>query len=415
MKNAARFISVFLFFICFSLPTPIKAATITVLPGESIQSKCLSLANSGDTCEIMAGTFNERVSMSKSGITLKAKGKVNINAATITGNSNTLSGFTITDKSADAGIKVQSNNNLIENNEISHTRQDGIRFFGSNNVFRENFIHDILDPSVGGDPHADCFQTWGWNWETKNILFEKNTCDHTRTSGSNQILMLENRYSLPLKDITFRNNIFVMHDTGYSPLNFDRKDGQQEISGMLVFNNTFYNTTGTGKSAVRMTNISNSKVINNVSIGYDNLIQITGGSVMISNNIQSPPYGMVDYQNLNFHLSPGSPLTDKGINSGITDDYDGNPRPQGTGFDIGAFEYSSNPNGVKPGDANADGRVDGLDYVIWLNNYNQQTTGRGSGDFDINGKVDGVDYVIWLNNYNTNTQLPNPRVMIIPF
>lgn len=52
------------------------------------------------------------------------------------------------------------------------------------------------------------------------------------------------------------------------------------------------------------------------------------------------------------------------------------------------------------GDANGDGKVDGLDYVIWLNNYNQQTgNGAKDGDFNTDGKVDGLDYVIWLNSY----------------
>lgn len=53
------------------------------------------------------------------------------------------------------------------------------------------------------------------------------------------------------------------------------------------------------------------------------------------------------------------------------------------------------------GDANNDGRVDGVDYVVWLSHYNQNVAGSGSGDFDNSGRVDGLDYVIWLNNYET--------------
>jgi hypothetical protein len=54
----------------------------------------------------------------------------------------------------------------------------------------------------------------------------------------------------------------------------------------------------------------------------------------------------------------------------------------------------------KQGDANGDGKVDGIDYVAWLSHYNQDTTnGFRDGDFNTNGKVDGVDFVIWLNNY----------------
>jgi len=58
------------------------------------------------------------------------------------------------------------------------------------------------------------------------------------------------------------------------------------------------------------------------------------------------------------------------------------------------------PIPAKPGDANADEKVDGIDYVIWRNNYNK-TVASGSvlGDFNNSGFVDGLDYVIWRNNY----------------
>ena len=56
----------------------------------------------------------------------------------------------------------------------------------------------------------------------------------------------------------------------------------------------------------------------------------------------------------------------------------------------------------KPGDANGDNKVDGVDYVVWLNNYNTQTiNGHTDGDFNIDKGVDGIDYVVWLNNYGT--------------
>lgn len=60
---------------------------------------------------------------------------------------------------------------------------------------------------------------------------------------------------------------------------------------------------------------------------------------------------------------------------------------------------SSTPANAIDGDANGDGKVDGVDYVVWLNHY-QKNTSKGviEGDFNKNGKVDGVDYIIWLNN-----------------
>jgi hypothetical protein len=42
-----------------------------------------------------------------------------------------------------------------------------------------------------------------------------------------------------------------------------------------------------------------------------------------------------------FHLQPGSPAIDTGINTGVASDYEGVSRPQGRAFDIGAYEYTS--------------------------------------------------------------------------
>jgi hypothetical protein len=315
-------------------------------PGSQAQplrtiKKAVDMASAGAIIRVLAGTYPEAINLGKSNIRVTAEPNVHMNGFHITGNNNLVSGFIITNPSSDYGIRVSGNNNLIEKNDISHTGQDGIWFFGHDNTFRGNYIHDILAPAIGGDPHVDCFQTWGWNWETYNVLFEKNTCNHTRTSGSNQILMLENQSAYPMRDIIFRNNVFIMHDSGYTPLRFNRKSGQSAISNMQVINNTFYNTTNSGQEAVSMVNIANGKIINNVSIGYSRLAEVSGGSVVNSNNVQSGNYGMVDYPNFNFRLTSQSPLINAGMDAGFRDDFDGKPRPQGAGFDIGAFEYSA--------------------------------------------------------------------------
>ena len=43
----------------------------------------------------------------------------------------------------------------------------------------------------------------------------------------------------------------------------------------------------------------------------------------------------------NFHLEPDSPAIDAGENVGISRDFDGNIRPIGSDFDIGAYEYDT--------------------------------------------------------------------------
>jgi hypothetical protein len=64
------------------------------------------------------------------------------------------------------------------------------------------------------------------------------------------------------------------------------------------------------------------------------------------------------------------------------------------------------------GDANCDGKVDGIDFAIWLSSYGQSTSqGSSVGDFNNDGKVDGIDFVIWLSNYGkVATSTPSPTI-----
>jgi hypothetical protein len=41
-----------------------------------------------------------------------------------------------------------------------------------------------------------------------------------------------------------------------------------------------------------------------------------------------------------FHLQLGSPAVNAGTELGVDRDLDGTPRPQGAGYDIGAFEFA---------------------------------------------------------------------------
>ena len=81
-------------------------------------------------------------------------------------------------------------------------------------------------------------------------------------------------------------------------------------------------------------------------------------------------------------------------------DIDGGPRTVGLLPDIGADEYGS-----PAGDADYDGKVDGLDYIIWSNNYGLSGD-WGDADFSGDDLVDGLDYVIWSNNYGFGYPVP---------
>lgn len=330
-------------------------------PWRSIQ-KAADTMRGGSSVTVLEGNYPEFVTVELSNQRFTTRGKVTMMGFLVNGNENQISGFIVTNPNSNFGIRVTGNNNLIEKNDISNTSQDGIWFFGSGNIFSSNYIHDIVDRSrITKDPHVDCFQTWG---PAENIVFEKNICDHNNTFGSNQITQISN-VNQPVKDIIFRNNIFIMHDPGYSPMTFYHMDGNPEITNIVVVNNTFVHVNGIGTAGIWFRNISNSFAVNNLFIDYgdqsssyilfegstniqinNNVIYKTDKVVpkdgMLSNDIWLPDPGLVDEKNLNFRLSPVSAMIDKGFDASpwVTDDFDGTPRPKGEGFDIGAFEFA---------------------------------------------------------------------------
>lgn len=272
-----------------------------------------------------------------------------------------------------AGIEIYGRNHVVEDNDISHTLQhplkwtdvpswadaDGMRFFGSGHIIRKNRIHDILmsDPE-NKDPHIDCFQTWG---PAYNIVFEQNFCDNP-TDGM-QGFMIEELES-PVRDLVVKNNVIK----AFRLLNV------WDCENTMIINNSFKSelfyreASGYG---IELHNSPNAKVKNNLfyDVGrhsYPYLIKDSGSETGLDvgynchymsdgnspagtpwpNDLWQVDPKVVNISGSDFHLQSDSPLINKGASlSEVTNDYDGTSRPQGPGYDIGAFEYSgSKPN-----------------------------------------------------------------------
>jgi len=53
------------------------------------------------------------------------------------------------------------------------------------------------------------------------------------------------------------------------------------------------------------------------------------------------------------------------------------------------------------GDANLDGKVNGIDFNLMATNFNQAVTdGWDKGDFNYDGKVNGIDFNLLASNFN---------------
>jgi hypothetical protein len=289
--------------------------------------------------------------------------------AGLTGN-NTVEGNRIV-RARVAGILAEDTNDLITDNDISHTIQnppgapprpgadaDGIRFFGSGHTFRRNYIHDITLKDVGNtNPHIDAFQTWG---PCSNMLLEENMI--WQMESPDQGVTIEGLIQ-PVGNITIRNNVFMTSGTGYAPAVL--AGGAGLVTNVSIVNNTMVALNGPSDYAFWLfSNLSGGVVENNAIYDYGtsstHYIRIDPGASGLDigfnsiskSNGQAPagsPYPgdlwmvdpeFVNFARRNFHLKSTSPLIHAGTPLSIVPiDFDGRSRPRGVLYDIGAFQY----------------------------------------------------------------------------
>jgi hypothetical protein len=271
-----------------------------------------------------------------------------------------------------SGIHVEGRENLIEDNDVSHTIQyppggpawdgadaDGMRFFGTGNIFRGNRIHDIMFSDLGNlDPHIDCFQTWG---PAMQITFEQNRCDLNPGTPGGQASMVENS-SGEVGHLLYRNNIFIDLGAGINVV----ATAKDSINFVQVLNNTFYRINA---PAVLLTGVAYAAIENNAfydvgshrqsylaarggsqeawAVGY-NMQCMSDGQPPGKGGSQAPyPHDLwgiapqfVNAAGRDLRLTPNSPLVDSGVElKEVKTDFTGVSRPQGAGYDIGAYEY----------------------------------------------------------------------------
>ncbi|MEO6869699.1 MAG: PKD domain-containing protein, partial [Ginsengibacter sp.] len=157
----------------------------------------------------------------------------------------------------------------------------------------------------------------------------------------------------------------------------DRPMPNNNYSGLQVYlsNNTIVNV---GRSSIHIFNsygtmAAGNKVYNNLLVkpNYSSpygspFLKIDGGAdVDSTNNLQIPTIANAKFQGASdYHLVSSSPAIDNGRNTaslGVLKDIDGTTRPQGSAYDIGAYEFISGTSLNKTPVANA-----GADQTITL-------------------------------------------------
>ena len=111
--------------------------------------------------------------------------------------------------------------------------------------------------------------------------------------------------------------------------------------GLGAINVHFYNNTVYNMGNV-LKEVTGGELINNLF--YDNYA-VNYGSLLTKNNLIASQDPFHDLANLDFRLGSGSPAIDQGIPLGSPYDMDilGIARPQGSGWDLGAYEHEEGP------------------------------------------------------------------------
>lgn len=258
---------------------------------------------------------------------------------TFTGNACIMAGGALNVHTSDALIA----HNLIAGNQASEAG-GAMRLYDSAAVVDNNLIVDNVTPGYGGAVHM---------WSSSSTLVNNTISGNTaaETGGALEFW---------LSDDTFVNNLIVDNQSGdigtamyvvwYSSPRFLHNTIANNTAAIGGEGSAIYVDYYQGPSSVWLTNtiLYSHTVGVNVVAGntavleatlWGNNVEWTGDGTIITGtiNVWGDP-AFADPTGGDYHLSPGSAAIDAGVDAGVTNDIDGELRPIGSGYDLGADE-----------------------------------------------------------------------------
>jgi parallel beta-helix repeat protein len=229
---------------------------------------------------------------------------------------------------AQSGIELENAyGTLVENNLIYHTGLEGIQIIsyygcqqgGINNQYGKadgECRGDYLDTTIQQNIIYDAGRVGGIvSYESSGVKVYNNTV----YGGESVALFIKSSGNFS-NNWDVRGNIFSNHDRA-----------EISISDPTSFHFDENNL-------VDPKDPNHAYEVRGPGLIYYSLSQWQQFTSMGVNSIQNNS-GFVDPSRNDFHLTSGSAAIDRGQDLGITLDFDGTPRPQLGGFDIGAYEF----------------------------------------------------------------------------
>lgn len=234
-----------------------------------------------------------------------------------------------------------SDGGLVEHCLFEYTAGQGPRWYiggvdahnAKNWVIRGNTFRDIQNPGEGEDPSEHAVHFWS---NSENTLVERNLivdCDRGIGFG-----LGDRGHS----GGTIRNNMIYHSGAGGVP---DVGIGLENARDAQVYNNTIYFESGYPNAIeIRFAGTAGG-FVRNILTNRAVALRDGGSAAQSANVTDAISAWFVQASTGNLRLASAVPsVVDRGAPvAGLTDDFDGAPRPVGAGYDIGAHEYGSAP------------------------------------------------------------------------
>ena len=263
-------------------------------------------------------------------------------------------------------IYLDGSYNIIDGFGIRGGTIGGIKNWGSYNQIINNEIHHNGNPANTSTYGQDGIYS---DKLTHDNVYRGNYIHDNGRSGSNldHGMYLCGDNDMVINNVSVRNSAYGLQVAGYSTVSnmrvynnvmaFNGKGGVilwQALSGVDIKNNILYRNTTYGIESWEAHGsgivVDHNLVVGNGSGAYD---FIRGGSdytYTLGTSISAEPL-FVNATSAAFdaHLSSGSPAIDAGSALPlVNDDIESKPRPQGSGWDIGAYEYRGSGGTLPP-------------------------------------------------------------------
>jgi len=197
-------------------------------------------------------------------------------------------------------------------------------------------------------------------------------------------------------------------DNGSTKINGSGTIGTSNHAGAITGTGTVTIGTGSSGNTIQLATNSGGSTIGALVINSGSTLDITNNHVIINYGSGTDPIGSIATLIADGAYGSGTTVTWTG--TGITSSAAAaNSLSYGIGYADSADP--GNPANLSSGtveimytllgDANLDGKVNGIDFNLMATNFNQAVTdGWDKGDFNYDGKVNGIDFNLLASNFN---------------